>query len=300
MAYDLNSAEEQRDYGQLIPDGTFARLKGILKDGAATLPGSDPRDLNLFKEAKSGSLMLDFEFIVQAGPHAKQKLWQQVVIMAGPEAKRDEKGVATAENISRSFCRALMESGQGIAPNDKSPEAMAKRVLPYFRFLHGIEFAARIGVQAGGDKEGGGTYNDKNVIAIVVVPGMPEYLPTMQGQPVEPKPSGRASGGGGAKPAAAQPQLAMWGQPGGATAAAPAAAPAAGPAPAWAQPDAAAAPAAAAPIPAQPSPAPAAAPLVSPWGGGAPALSAAPAEGAPTMVAQPASGGVAGPAWLAE
>ena len=69
--------------------------------------------------------------------------------------------------------------------------------------MHGIEFAARIGIEAGGAKDGGGYYGDKNKIGIVVVPGMPEYAPVMAGQEVEAKPSGTTGGGKGRKDASA-------------------------------------------------------------------------------------------------
>lgn len=199
---------EQKDFGANIPDGTFVKLKGKIRPGNGNLPPDQqgPKDTGLFKRAAhpSDSIMLDWEFTVMHGPFARRQIWQNMVVDGG---KVNEKGESKAGVISKQRLRAMWESGCNIDPKDASPAAEAKREFPNWSDMQGIEFAARIGIEAGGEKEGGGHYPDKNRIAIVVVPGMPEYTPVMAGQEVEPKPSG-TTGGGKARGAASTDQAA--------------------------------------------------------------------------------------------
>jgi hypothetical protein len=221
---DLNDTEQQRDFGKLIPDGTFVKLKGKLKRGGATIQGMDPMDAQLFKLGKepSDAMMLDWDFVVLHGTYAKQHLFQLMVVDGGT---RDEKGASKAGNITKQTLRSMVDSATGLMASDKSPDAQAKRQVRGFSDFDGIEFAARIGIEAGSAKGDGTYYSDKNKIGYVVVPGDAEWQPVMSGQEVEAKPSGastpRAAGGG----TKAQEQKPAWQRE-----AAPAAA---GAAPAW-------------------------------------------------------------------
>jgi hypothetical protein len=227
MVMDLNEAAEQRDFGALIPDGTFVKLKGHIRPGRINLAGAPEADNGLFKAGKppSDAIMLDWEFTVMHGTHAKQKIWQNTVVAGGT---LDERGQSKAGNITKAMFRAMLESALGINPKDTSEEARQKRILECFSHLDGIEFAARIGVQEGGAREGGGNFPDQNRIAFVVTPDQDEWQPVMNGQEVAPKPSGalKARTNGAAAAAANKP---AW-----QSAAAPAQA-ASTPSPAWQQ-----------------------------------------------------------------
>lgn len=236
----LNQAESMRDFGQLIPDGSFVRLRGIIRPGGNAIPES-PSDGGLFKLANlpSDAIMLDWEFVVVVGPHARSKLWQLMTVKGG---KVNDKGQSIAANISQSMLRNMIESALAIRPDDTSPEAQQRRQLPNFSALNGIEFAARIGIEAGGQNaQTGGQYADKNKIAYVLTPADAEYAAVMAGQDVPPKPSGVTTP---RQPAAQGGQQRMqWQQD-----AAPAVAqPGASPAGAWAPQQPAAGPAAAPP-----------------------------------------------------
>jgi hypothetical protein len=180
---DFNGAPSQRDIGALIPDGTFVKLEAHIRKGKYTIAGFPPADNDLFKEADSGSIMLDWEFVVLYGPHAKQHLWEMSTFIP---AKQDSK----AADITKGFLRAVLESARGIHPSDESPQAKAGRSTDAISEFEGMRFAARIKVEVGGDNGRGGTFPDKNKIAIVVLPGQPEYEAIMAGQEVAPKPSG--------------------------------------------------------------------------------------------------------------
>jgi hypothetical protein len=191
MTIDLNDAEEQRVQGELIPDGTFVKLKGTIRPGGNNCPGADEMDAGLFKQsASSDAVMLDWEFVILHGKYAKRKLWQLMTVYGG---KVDEKGHSKAGNISKAMLRAMIDSALGLDPKDMSEATKAKRVLRGFQDFDGIEFAALIGVEKGGEKAGGGNYPDKNRITRIVVPSDPEWQAVMSGQEVEPKPTGAVS-----------------------------------------------------------------------------------------------------------
>lgn len=208
MPMDLNDAPEQREFGAVIPDGTFAKLKGHIRPGQHTLPSAEQIDAGLFKASgSSDAVMLDWEFTVLQGPHARQKIWQLTTVAGG---SLDEKGQSKAGNISKAMFRAMIDSALGLDPKDMSDATKAKRVLRGFSDLDGIEFVARVGIEKGGiNNQTGGQYPDKNRIAHVVVPGEPEWQPVMAGQEVSAKPTGAVTPRVGA-PAAAQQAKPAW------------------------------------------------------------------------------------------
>ena len=295
MAYNLNTAGPQQEFGAVIPDGSFVWLVGIIKDGGATPPWADPVDRGLFrnsKDANSDAITLEWEYTVQFGRHKNRKLMFQYMTMDG--GQRDDQGNSKGGIISKTHLRAMIESARGIRPDDESAAAMQARNIPNLRALNGIPFAARLSVEAGGNNPAGGVYQDKNRIALIITPDMPEYAAIRNGQEIPPQPSGirrgatgGQGGGGNQAPAngagwaASGPQGDMLHQPP-QHQPAPPPPPAAPPAPppasngGWAQP---------APTPA-PAPAPAAAPAAGGWGGTGDGTAA------------PVAGAEAGPGWL--
>ena len=224
--YDLNNAGEQTVIGDLIPDGTFARVRLTIKPGGAGIQGGAPMDVGLFTSSQSSdAIMLSTEMTVIAGPFAKRKLWQMFTIAGG---KLDDKGASKGWNISKATFRAMIDSRLGLKQSDMSPDAQAKRRLNGLKELDGIEFAAKIIVEPAANPQ----YRDSNRIERVLVPGDAQYEAVMNGQAVPAEPSNRKAkpATAGAAPAA-QASAPAW-----ATAAAPAAAaaaaakPAAGPA----------------------------------------------------------------------
>lgn len=200
---DLNDANEQRQDG-IIPDGTFVKIVAHIRPGG--IDGDDlPTDKGILTASKSSdALMLDFEFTVLHGPHAKRKIWQLMTVKGG---KTDEKGISKAWNITKDTIRAMVDSACGLDPKDKSDATQLKRRLPGFAVLNDLAFVAKIGVEFGGD------YPDKNKIARVVVPSDAEWQTVMQGGEVAAKPTGRAAprANGHAMPPQQQ-QLPAWQQ----------------------------------------------------------------------------------------
>jgi len=181
MSYDLNDAQPQMaPIGELIPDGTFAKVRLTVRPGG--VDGATPMDAKLLKASQSSDAkMLDCEFTILEGPHARRKFWQSFTVAGG---KVDEKGQSIGWKISKSTFRAMVDSALGLDPRDESPDAKAKRVLPGLKHLDGIVFAARIMVEPASNPQ----YRDQNRIANVVLPNEPRHAPIMRGETVPPEP----------------------------------------------------------------------------------------------------------------
>ncbi|TAN56812.1 MAG: hypothetical protein EPN20_18205 [Magnetospirillum sp.] len=179
--YDLNDAPPQMmPGGELIPDGTFAKIRLSIRPGGVN--GSAPMDAGLLK-ASSGSdaKMLDCEFTVVEGAFARRKFWQNFTVAGG---KLDDKGQSKGWNISKGAFRAMVDSALGLNPKDMSEAAKAKRVMQGLKQLDGIIFVARIMIEPTSDPR----YRDQNRLANVVLPDEPQYASVMKGETVEPDP----------------------------------------------------------------------------------------------------------------
>jgi hypothetical protein len=234
--YDLNDAQPQMaPLGELIPDGTFAKVKMTIRPGG--LNGSTAMDVGLLKASQSSDAkMLDCEFTVAAGPYARRKFWQNFTVAGG---KLDEKGQSKGWNISKSAFRAMVDSALGLDPKDESAAAKQKRVIQGLKQLDDIAFAARIMVEPASNPQ----YKDQNKLANVVLPGDPQYAAVMRGENVQPDPvnakprkpaetSQAAPAWGGSAPAAPSGGGVPWANQGAAGAPKPQAS-AAAPGPAW-------------------------------------------------------------------
>ena len=244
MSFDMNDAEPQKS-GELIPDGTFAKIAMTIRPGGTD--GQSEIDRGLLKASNapgSDVLMLDAEFTVAEGPHVRRKFWQMFTVSGG---KVDEHGVSIGWKISKGSFRAMIDSALGLDPSDMSDAAKAKRILRGLADLNGITFVAKIKVEPSDDPR----YGDSNKLDRVVLPSEPEWRKVMDGEVLAPSPSTRA------RPKAASPAspaAPAWGQP--------AASPPANAAPSWSRP---AQPSTAPATAATSAPAPAPAPSGPAW-----------------------------------
>lgn len=214
MTFDMNDVAPQQS-GDLIPDGTFAKLRmSIRKGGSDGMSEVDRGLLKASNQPGSDVLMLDAEFTVMEGPHARRKFWQNFTVQGG---KLDEQGQSIGWKISKGVFRAMIDSALGLNPDDMSEAARARRVLRGLVDLDGIVFVAKIQIEP--SRTPG--YKDANRLDHVVLPTAPEWQKVMAGETVPAQPSQRT------RPAAVAAQSAApaWCQP------QPTAAPAA---PAWA------------------------------------------------------------------
>lgn len=281
MALNLNEAAEYTEFGAMIADGTFCWVAGKIRPGQVSLPGFDQADFGLFKQSKGSDVVYaDWEFTVTYGPHLGAKIWQNTSIAGG---QLDDKGQSKAGNITKTFLRAIVESAFGINPKDQTPQAQAYRNIPSVRSLEGVQFAIRVGIQEGEEKQGGGRYPDRNTIAKVILPDDPQYADMKAGKEIPPQPSGPRPARSGAAASGAAPapaQNTLWQTDAAGNQQTPAPAPASPPAP---QPQAA---------PPQGGPAPGPGGPAAAWTGGPAAPG--PANGA-AGGPQPAGPGPQGP-----
>ena len=182
MTFDMNDAEQQKT-GELIPDGTFAKVTMTIRPGG--IDGEGEVDQGLLRAAKdptSDVRMLDCEFSVLEGPHARRKFWQMFTVQGG---KVDENGVSIAWKISKSSFRAMIDSALGLDPQDMSETAKQNRVLRGLADLSGISFVAKIKVEPSDDAR----YGDQNRLDRVMMPTEKEWKLVMDGKDVPASPS---------------------------------------------------------------------------------------------------------------
>ena len=199
MTFDMNDVEPQQS-GDLIPDGTFAKLVMTLRKGGTD--GMSDVDRGLLKASNqpgSDVLLLDAEFTVAEGPHARRKFWQNFTVSGG---KVDEQGQSIGWKISKGSFRAMIDSALGLNPEDMSEAAKAKRVLRGLADLDGISFVAKIQIEPSRNP----AYKDANKLDHVVLPTAPEWQKVMAGETVPAQPSNRP------RPAAAPVQAPAWSQ----------------------------------------------------------------------------------------
>jgi len=201
MTFDMNDVAPQQA-GDLIPDGTFAKVTMSIRKGG--VDGMSEVDRGLLKSSNqpgSDVRMVDAEFTVAEGPFARRKFWQNFTVQGG---KLDEQGQSVGWKISKSQFRAMIDSALGLNPEDMSEAAKAKRVLRGLADLDGITFVAKIQVEPNRNP----AYKDANKLDHVVLPTAPEWQKVMAGEQVPAQPSNRP------RPAAAAPGSAApaWGQ----------------------------------------------------------------------------------------
>lgn len=165
MSFDYNDAESNT--GDLIPKGTIAPVILTIRPGQSGDGGW------LTQSRNSPYQYLDCEFTVTAGPFARRKFW--TLMMAGHSTPNEEK-VAKTLGITRSKLRGILESARGIDPNDMSEAAKAKRIVQGYGDFSGMEFVAKIGVEAGQNG-----YADKNVFDNAVPVTSAEYAKAKAG-----------------------------------------------------------------------------------------------------------------------
>jgi hypothetical protein len=179
-AFDYSDASDPVDY-ELVPDGLVATVQARVRQG----------DSAVLKYSKDGrSQLLDLEFILVDTKHAKMKFWQNLLI----DGETD--GHKQMGERSKSLLKAALDSAHNLKPDDRSPEARAKRKMEFSDF-DGLRFLVKIGIEKGKKKDDGSYYKDRNIIAMVITPDKPGYHPVEQ--------SGSPSGGSSLPAAPAAP-----------------------------------------------------------------------------------------------
>ena len=179
----FNDAEEQTGGGDLIPNGTLAKVHMKIRPGGYDDPAKGWTGGVATRSETTGAIYLDCEFTVIGGKFNKRKVWTLVGLHSPKGPKWEQMG--------RSFIRAALESARGIKPQDMSELALKARQVSGLADLDGLEFVVKIEVEKA---EAGSEYNDKNKINVVIPVTHKDYAALMSGTaPVEavaaPKPA---------------------------------------------------------------------------------------------------------------
>src|SRR5262249_32711754 len=171
MPYDYSDAPPARGF-DLIPHGTTATI------AMHPRPGGVGEDGMLKRSKDGGCEMLDVEYVVVDGTHARRKFWGNMVLVGTTD------GHAEAAKISRGVLRTIIESARGIKPDDMSPQARAARTVSLKDFDN-LVFLGKIGIEKGGPKNDGSgeSWPDKNILAAVITPDKKEWHAVEQAPP---------------------------------------------------------------------------------------------------------------------
>jgi hypothetical protein len=162
--FDFNTAESRSGFGELIPENTVALVVATIRRGKVGADGW----LTLNKDRNA--MFLDMEFQIEDGPFRGRKFWERMTVELDTSAS---EGQRTAQEISRSNLRGMVESARGIKPGDDSPEAMQRRKLSSWGDINGLRFCAKVGIEKA--KPGSG-YDDKNKLKAAVGPDSRDYI----------------------------------------------------------------------------------------------------------------------------
>jgi hypothetical protein len=156
MAISFNEAQTSQTSSDkefaLIPDKTVAPVRMSMR-GIKTTKAGDAQ-------------MLDLEFVVTEGPHAKRRMWGNAMITSNGSSGHD-----TAVSITMRNVRGYLESAYGINPSDETEVAIKARTIADWPDLDGLEFLALIGIE----KDKTGNYSDKNVVRYAITPDNSDY-----------------------------------------------------------------------------------------------------------------------------
>lgn len=190
MWNDFNSANDQQSY-DLIPSGTLAKLSMSIKPGGYDDPAQGWTGGYATRNATTGVVYLQGEFVVMEGPYAKRKIWSNIGLYspAKPEYA----------NMGRSFIKGILNSARGIQPKDNSPQAQMARRINGLADLNGVVFVGRISARK--DQNG----NLRNEVNLAITPEHKDYAAIMSSMAAAAAPGAPAQAGAPAAAPAAAP-----------------------------------------------------------------------------------------------
>src|SRR5215831_16160133 len=179
--YDYTDAPPSK-FEPKIPEGTKTNLAIHIK------PGGVGEDGMLTASSDGGCEMLAVVLTALDGAYKGEKFPEWWVLNGTTD------GHAKAREITLRKLKAIIDSAFGLDPNDKSPEARARRTISLGQ-LEGMAFMAEIGIE-----KGSGDYSDKNIVAAVITKDKKDWHPVEQPPPF--------NGGGGGASSSTPPQSA--------------------------------------------------------------------------------------------
>jgi hypothetical protein len=161
MAFNLNNVCGQSD-GNLIPDGTIARVLMRIKKGGHNSPEKGFTGDYATLNPKTGVSYLKCTGFIEEGDYAKRRIFFRIGL--------DSPNSPDYQIMGLEFMRSIVDSAHGLMPDDESAEAMEKRQCD-FSDLDGLTFTARIDVEQSEAKA-----KDRNVINYAITPDSDLYI----------------------------------------------------------------------------------------------------------------------------
>ena len=186
MPFDYSQTADPKDFSQPIPDGTIATVQMRIR------PGGVGEDRLLKRTSKGDAEMLDCEFTVLDGEHARRKFWGGILLAGTTDGHKQ------MADTNRGRLKKILESARGIKKDDTSEQNLAKYQASLKDF-NNLVFIARIGVRKGGQPKNDGSgesWSDKNYLLAAITPDQKDWHPVEQPPPFN---------GGGAGAAATPP-----------------------------------------------------------------------------------------------
>jgi hypothetical protein len=181
MPFDYSQTVDPRDFSSPIPDGTVATVQMRIR------PGGVGEDGLLKRTANGEAEMLDLEFVVVDGEHAKRKFWDNLVLEG---VKPGHQQIAES---NRGRLKKILESARGIKKDTPTEQARALYQAD-LRDFDNLVFVARIGMKKGEPKkDGSGNWPDKNFLAAAISPDHRDWHPVEQSPPFDFNGSGTAT-----------------------------------------------------------------------------------------------------------
>ncbi|WP_298983359.1 hypothetical protein [uncultured Roseibium sp.] len=223
MSWDLNlnNAEQQSNDYELVPHGTFAKLKiniRIAEDSSKR----HPNDPHVTVNAAKGSCYLDVQYTILGtldGKWVNKKVFDKIGIKSSNERIQQNRGEDKWAKMGFAAIRGIVESSRGIDPKDSSPEANTRRDISQggFANLQDLEFVGRITVDSK-NLDAQGQPSPRNQLGSPITIDRKEYSALMSGAPTGGAPAmgGQApswANGGGEQAAPAQQPAQNFQQP---------------------------------------------------------------------------------------
>ena len=164
--FDFNDANDQNSF-DLIPKGTLVRVRLSIRPGGFDDAAQGWTGGYATRNANTGSVYLNGEFVVLEGEYARRKLWSLIGLYS-------PKGPGWG-NMGRTFIKGILNSARGLHPGDMSPQTQNARRIDGFADLDGIEFLAKVDWEK--DQNG----QDKVVIKQAIQPDHRDYAALMGG-----------------------------------------------------------------------------------------------------------------------
>ncbi len=159
--FNLTTSQLNPNTTDIIPDGTLAKVRMIIKPGAHNDSAQGWTGGYATRNDETGSVYLVCEFIILEGQYARRKIWSLIGL-------HSNKGPQWGD-IGKSFIKSILNSAYDFTDKDTSPEAQQARKIKDFGDLNGIEFVAKITTKKTPDGE------LRNEIRFAITPEHKDY-----------------------------------------------------------------------------------------------------------------------------